>query len=356
MSQAFPIFFRAAEVSRDPAYPLSDPGWEYLRDLTDTWFGPLANRLGVQGGRATLEQRTNAYNGLSPDGRTVLLPVPDPGAYRPAIGGNFTTSKWVNAWLPSLDDKARAKAERLFAEAAHETATQHILPDLYQRWGKGGILKVPAESIAVLDVHKTNAAGLYYLHFPLTIATPGRGPDGRMQPLDNYPLMANQEKYSVIFVAKCVGKFHREFGLTLTPALESTGRELLQGVKTPREEQIEQNLAEKGLPHTPKTRQIAAQETHAPRDATLTMTKVLAASRAWLGAKGIDVGRMVRQAAQQAVAKTSNLARQLKAESAIRQVAKVVNERGHPVSRGEFLHLAARQALELRADTRAHAL
>lgn len=332
-------FFRPAHVSPDPEYPRTDPGCEYILGITETWFGPLARRLGVEGQRATLEHRRNLYARKSPDGGEVLLPVIDSEGHRPAHGGNFFISKSLNGWIASQPEGMRKQAERHVAEAAKYAVESYLLPEFYVRRKKGGVEHHPAEAMAVIDKHVAGSMGHYLLHILVTVPNIGRAPDGRNQVIDNAPHYDRQGHVSVAFVADVMGRFHREFGLVLSPKLEVKGMEALRGAKTPRAEEIERRIAEKGLPPTSKVRDIVAQETHRPRDPGVTVRELAARTVAWLREKGAEASRAFVAACRA----TSELYEGAKAKAAVKRAVRQFNRLGRPQSHSDLCTLALRE-------------
>lgn len=342
-----PMFFRASNMSPDPAYPLTDLGHEYVPEVAEVWIGPLARRLGVAGQQATAEQRQNIALGMTPDGRTQLVPAPEEGIYRPTHGGNYFISKELNAWIASQDGPTRKEAEWLVLEAANETTQAHLLPAFYVRRGKDGREQLPAEVMAVVDKHVKGGGSRpdYVLHVCLSVPSVGRGPDKRYQPIDNYPVFEGQEVLSLGFAGRVIGKFSRRFGLHLSPELGVKGMEVLRDAKTRRAEEIERYMAERGLPDTPAVREKAAQATHQPRDLRVTLQQLIANTREWARSNGAHALRAVVTKYQ----RLSELREQSNADGAFKRAANVVERLGHPVSFSTLQRLALREAVG-RAD------
>ena len=335
--------FRPATAGRRPGYALSDPGHEYIPDVTECWLGPLADEWHLRLSRATLTERDNLYRHKSPDGRTDLLPHVELKRYRPVHAAVFHASKSFNAWLVEQAPQVRQRAKAVFARCAAEIFEQEIALDLRARTQKDGRGSVAVKTIAVAFVHETNAAGHYHLHVHLEIHNVGRSADGKYRAVDNKPLYRDQRLYSMAFQVKVMNAVYREFGLETRPGpkgLSIKGYEALRDVKTPRQEQIEARLDELNLAPTPKARARASRDTHARRDPKLTVAEALRRSVAWLKAKGLAHLRAVVAK----VKETSILREERLAERSIRKAVRVVSGAGRNVTYREFCMLARFEA------------
>lgn len=341
--------FRPAKLGRDPGYGLGDPGHEYIDGVTESWLGPLAQEWGVHGGRATLAERARLYRHRSPDGRTDLLPHVSVDRYRPVHGGVFHSTKTLDAWLVEQSDETRRKAKGIFARCVTEVYEEHIAGNLYARAGRGGTETVPVKTVAAAFVHEVNGANHYHLHVHLEVHNVGRSADGKYRAFDNYPLFQRQQFYSLAFQGRLITALRQELGLSVKQGPAGpvvAGYEHLLRVKTPRQEQIEAKLAEKGIPHTPRSRHYAALETHTRRDPTVTVRDAVSRSLAWLRSKGHQAARTATAAAQA----TSVLMAERQAERAVKHTVKVMRAAGRHTTVSEFEFMARNAAERRGAD------
>lgn len=341
--------WRPATLGRDVDYAPADPGHEYLPGFTESFFGPLAVEWGIYGVRSTRTLRANLYRGMTPDGTRQLLTRLDFEKYRPVVGGNFHATLSLDAWLASQPEAVRNRAERLFAQAAREVADR-ILEQLTDRGRSGAPAgETPVKTLATLYLHKTNSIGHYHLHALLEIHNLGLRPDGTYRALDNSPLFDGQGMFSVEFAARLRHLLYREFGLVTKfteKGLEVEGLEALRGLKTPRREQMEREIAEKGLPVTPKTLHWAGMKTHAARDTALTVGAAVSRFLGWLRTK---LAEKVTTRSE-GVRTTSLLREQRKADDAVRAAAKAVSRGGTHVSDQQLGNLALYAGLQTGVD------
>lgn len=340
--------FRPAKLGKDPKYAISDPGYEYIPGVTGTFFGPLAARWGIEGKPATLEARTHLYNGLMPNGRWPFLRPDVLKKFRPVHGGNFHSCKDMDLWATQQPDWVRARYERLFCETANEVVREKILPELTTRRGRGGREKLPAEALAVTFVHK-EASGHYHLHVLVEFHNVGVGPDGQLRALDNKVLFRRQGIYSVEFEAKLFHRVRNEFGLELRPqgrTMGLKGLEHLRDLKTPRQEEMHEELKAKGLPVTPKTLHYAAVKTHRARQDGQTMQQILRRTRLWAYSRGVNANRATVQPRQ----KFSRWYQEWMALRSVKAAVKAVDKAGRHVSFDEFRRVALRKTAWRQAD------
>lgn len=343
--------FRPAKLGRDPKYGPSDAGHEYVPGVTETFLGPLAQRLGIEGTRATLDARTNLYVGRTPDDSRPLHDRPVSTRYRPVFGGNVHAPKTLAVWMAALPAAEKRRAEALFFKCCAEVTAERMLGQFTSRRGAGGRgTPDPAEVMFVGFKHLTDSAGQYRPHYLIEVHNVGRTPSGRVKCVDGKVLFDKQELFSVEFATRVMTEFHRAFGLVMRPVgrslLEVKGLEGLRGVRTPRQAEIDAELARRGLDDTPRNRDAAARNTHRPRDLKLTVQQAVAATRAWAHAHGVNG----RAAYREAKGRVSDWYMDRMAEKAIRWAVKGMNALGEPVGRYGFTVLLLRGVLRYGAD------
>ncbi len=345
--------WRPAKMGRDPRYAETDPGHEYIEGVTQTWLGPLAERWEIAGQKATLDQRNLLYQGLSPLTKEPLLPHVKPETYRPVHGGSLHASQSLDAWLCGLKEpEKRKQAEKVFMECAAETVKETVLKEAYGRTGHAGKDRVPVETLGVVFKHTLSSDGKYHLHAHVERHNIGRDPSGKLRAVDNHEAFGHQTAYTTVFHDKLIEAFHRQLNVPLrvTPEgrLEVLGVDV-RGVKTERQEKIDQELERKGLPRTPKTLHWAAQNTHRDRtgDEKTTTEEAAQKTRAWYEGRGVNLGAIFEKVREWG----SEYAQEKRAGKAVAAAVALIEGTGIPVSDTVFRVNALHEARTLNVNT-----